>query len=82
VTPAISSFSTPSSSVLSLTFCSHGSYKYGINQAINEVLYDGLTPTSIEFVSSRMTSNMGLCCLLIPEVLQLQEQSKPVLVYL
>jgi hypothetical protein len=49
---------------------------HGTNQAINEVLYDGLTPTSIEFAPSRMTSNMGLCCLLIPEVLQLQEQSK------
>jgi hypothetical protein len=57
-----------------------GSYKYGTNQAMNEVLYDGSTPTSIEFASSLMTFNMGLPHLLIPKVLQLQEQSKPVLV--
>jgi hypothetical protein len=81
VTPALGSFSTPSSSVSSLTFSSHGSYKHGTNQAITEVLYgDGLTPTSIEFSTSRMTSNTGLRRLLVPEVLQLQEQSKLVLV--
>jgi hypothetical protein len=69
----------PSSSISSLTFSSHGSNKYyGTHQAINEVLY-GSTPTSFEFASSLMPSNMGLCCLLIPEVLQLQEQSKLVL---
>jgi hypothetical protein len=53
---------------------------HGTNQAINEVLYDGLTPTSIEFVPSCMISNTGLRPLLIPEVLQLPEQSKLVLV--
>jgi hypothetical protein len=51
-----------------------------MDQAINEVLY-GLTPTTIGFASSPLTtSKMGLCCLIIPEVLQLQEQSKLVLV--
>jgi hypothetical protein len=69
----------PSSSILNLTFSSHGSYKYGTNQAINEVL-SGSAPTSFEFAFSLTTSNMGLCCLLIPEVLQVQEQSKLVLV--
>jgi hypothetical protein len=80
VTPAISSFLTPLSSVSILTFSSHGSYKHGMNQAINEVLHVGLTLASIEFAPSHMTSNTGLCHLLIPEVLQLQEQSKLVLV--
>jgi hypothetical protein len=80
VTQAVSSFLMPSSSILNLTFSSHGSYKNGMKQAINEVLYDGSTPTPIECASSLMTSNIGLCCLLIPEVLQLQDQSKLVLV--
>ncbi len=48
-------------------------YKKGMNEAINEVLY-GPTPTSVEFASSLTTSKMGICCLLIPQVLQEQSQ--------
>jgi hypothetical protein len=48
---------------------------------LNEVLYGGSSPTSsFEFASSLTPSNMGLHHLLLPEVLQLQEQSKLVLV--
>jgi hypothetical protein len=71
---------TLSSSISSLTFSSHGSYNGGgsTNQAIN--LYRGNTPTSIQVSLPLTTSNMGFCHLLLPEVLQLREQTKLVLV--
>jgi hypothetical protein len=81
-TPAPSYNTMLLSSISSLTFSSHGSYNGGggTNQAINDILYGGDTPTSIQVSSPLTTSNMGLCCNLLPEVLQLRKQTKLVLV--
>jgi hypothetical protein len=80
VTPAASSVSTPSSSISRLSFSSAGSSKFGTNQApLDDVLY-GETSTLVVVASSLSKSNMGLRRLLIPEVLQLQENTKLVLV--
>jgi hypothetical protein len=68
---------SPSSSISSLTQSTRGD----TNQAIRDVLY-GFTESSIEVPStpSLSTGNLGLCCLLIPDVLQLQEEDSIVLV--
>jgi hypothetical protein len=72
----------PLSSISSLKLSSHGSYNGGggTNQTINDILYGGNTPTSIQVSLPLTTSNMGLRRLLLPEVLQLREQTKLVLV--
>jgi hypothetical protein len=70
---------TPTSStVSSLTQSSGGG---GTNQAIQDVLY-GVTQPTTEVSSSELlsTSNLGLRRLLVPDILQLQDDDKIVLV--
>jgi hypothetical protein len=62
----------------SLTHSSQG----GTNQAIHDVLYGDDTQSSndISFHPALSTWNLGLCRLLVPDVLQLNEEDKIVLV--
>jgi hypothetical protein len=76
--PATSTFlPLQSSTTSSLTQSSWG---HDTNQAIQDVLYGEETESSFETGPILLTSNLGLRCLLTPNILQLQEQDKLVIV--
>jgi hypothetical protein len=77
--PTTSNFlPSQSSTISSLTQSSQGR---DTNQAIQDVMYGEDTQSSFKMGSSLLsTSNLGLRHLLIPNILQLQEQDKLVIV--